>query len=209
MNSTPLRPASRHAAPATPPVAPIDRTPLSRRAAWAGAALITTVALAACGTSTAGPAAQASATSGAAATVAGATEVAPADGVRLDSGWVKAGSGMTAVFGTVVNGTDEAVTIVGGSSPAAGKVEVHTMAKQPDGSMKMMEKEGGLVVPAGGSAELAPGADHIMLLELKAPLVNGDDASVVMVTADGTELAWTVPVRSFAGAEETYVPEDH
>lgn len=209
MNRTPLRPASHHAAPATTPVAPIDRTSLSRRAAWAGAALITTVALTACGTSTAGSASQASATSNAAATVAGATEVAPDDGVRLDSGWVKAGSGMTAVFGTVVNGTDEAVTIIGGSSPAAGKVEVHTMAKQPDGSMKMMEKEGGLVVPAGGSAELAPGADHIMLLELKAPLVNGDDASVVMVTADGTELSWTVPVRSFAGAEETYVPEDH
>jgi hypothetical protein len=116
---------------------------------------------------------------------------------------------MTAVFGTVANGTDRDVTIIGGSSPSAGSVEVHTMAKQPDGSMKMTKMEGGLTVPAGGSAELAPGADHIMLLELRAPLVNGADVSLVMATADGTKLEWTVPVRSFAGAEETYVPEDH
>ena len=48
-----------------------------------------------------------------------------------------------------------------------------------------------------------------MLVELRAPLANGEDVSLVMATADGSTLDWTVPVRSFAGAEETYVPEDH
>jgi copper(I)-binding protein len=75
--------------------------------------------------------------------------------------------------------------------------------------MKMTQLKGGLTVPTGGSAELAPGADHIMLVELRAPLANGEDVSLVMATADGSTLDWTVPVRSFAGAEETYVPEDH
>jgi copper(I)-binding protein len=116
---------------------------------------------------------------------------------------------MTAVFGTVVNGTDREVTIIGGSSPSADEVQVHTMAKQPDGSMKMVQKKDGLSVPAGGSVELAPGGDHIMLVGLAAPLVNGDDVALLMATNAGAELAWRVPVRSFAGAEETYVPEDH
>lgn len=129
--------------------------------------------------------------------------------VTLESGWAKAGSGMTAVFGTVVNGTEREVTIIGGSSASADEVQVHTMAKQPDGSMKMVQKKDGLSVPAGGSVELAPGGDHIMLVGLAAPLVNGDDVSLLMTTSAGAELAWTVPVRSFAGAEETYVPEGH
>jgi copper(I)-binding protein len=88
-------------------------------------------------------------------------------------------------------------------------VQVHTMARQPDGSMKMTLKTGGLTVPAGGSAVLAPGADHIMLIGLGAPLTNGEDVTLAMATASGAALDWTVPVRSFAGAEETYVPEDH
>jgi copper(I)-binding protein len=83
------------------------------------------------------------------------------------------------------------------------------MAKQPDGSMRMTQKKGGLTVPAGGSAVLAPGADHIMLIGLRAPLTNGEDVTLMMATAGGSALEWTVPVRSFAGAQETYVPEDH
>lgn len=129
--------------------------------------------------------------------------------VTLQSGWAKAGAGMTAVFGTVVNPSTKDVTLLGGSSPAAADVQIHSMVKQPDGSMKMTQKQGGLTVPAGGTAELTPGADHIMLVNLHSALVNGADVSLVLRTADGANVEWTVPVRSFAGAEETYVPEDH
>ncbi len=137
------------------------------------------------------------------------TAASTAAPVVLESGWAKAGAGMTAVFGTVVNRSSEPVTIVGGSSPSAGMVQVHTMARQPNGSMKMTEKKGGLAIPAGGSAVLAPGADHLMLIGLRAPLANGGEVTVVLATASGAALEWTVPVRSFAGAQETYVPEGH
>ena len=186
--------------------------PAPRRfAATAGLAAI--LGLAACGTaadpgtSSSDPAAGA-VTPAAAPFAPSASDVA-ARSVTLESGWAKAGSGMTAVFGTVTNRTDQGITITGGTSPSAGEVQVHTMAKQADGSMKMMQKKGGLRVPAGGSVALEPGGDHLMLLELTEPLVNGDDVVLVMVTSSGDELAWTVPVRTFAGAEETYVPEDH
>lgn len=173
--------------------------------------LAAALTIASCGTPSTDPARArgASAVGASASLPTDAAASHPAGAVVLDSGWAKAGAGMTAVFGTVVNRSSEPVTIVGGSSPSAGGVQVHTMAKQPDGSMKMTQQKGGLTVPAGGSAALAPGADHIMLVDLRAPLTNGEDVIVVMVTADGAELEWTVPVRSFAGAEETYVPEDH
>lgn len=188
---------------------------LIRPGALAGLLLSTALATAACGT----PVADSAESSAPVSAVGPATSGGPSSStssnsyrstaVRLDSGWAKAGSGMTAVFGTVVNQSGRPVTIVGGSSPAAASVQVHTMAKQPDGSMKMTEKKGGLTVPAGGSAVLAPGADHVMLLGLRAPLANGEDVSLVMLTADGLKLEWTVPVRAFSGAEETYAPQAH
>ena len=127
--------------------------------------------------------------------------------VTLESGWVKAGSDMTAAFGTVHNGAAHPVTLVNGATSVAASLEVHTMVKQPDGSMTMTEKEGGLVVPANGSVTLAPGGDHLMLLGLHQPLVNGGQVSLVMTSDSGEHVTWTVPVRSFAGAEETYAPE--
>jgi len=202
MNHTPNRPSR-----------PVDhrdpRRPIRAafRPAAAVAAIAVSLALTACGTSPAngGPGAT---TSPASATAAGSDARTPG-AVTLESGWAKAGSGMTAVFGTVHNDTDQPVTLVGGSSAAAASVEVHTMVKQADGTMKMTKKEGGLPVPAGGSVELAPGHDHIMLIGLRAPLENGSDVTLVLRTAQGQDLEWIVPVRSFAGAEETYVPEGH
>jgi copper(I)-binding protein len=189
-------------------------TPTKRnRAAAAHTAVLVaalTLGVAACGTSSDNPAAAsatAAPTTGTTPTVGHPGATSPT-GLGLESGWAKAGTGMTGVFGTIRNATDQAVTFVGGSSPSASTVEVHTMAKQPDGSMRMLKKEGGLVVPAGGSAELAPGGDHIMLLGLRSPLGNGEDVAITMVTSDGTRVEWTVPVRSFAGAEESYAPED-
>ena len=114
---------------------------------------------------------------------------------------------MTAAFGTISNPTDHDVTIVKGSSPAAGVVALHTMEKQADGTMTMTDKKAGFVVPANGSLTLSPGGDHIMLMGLTAPLSNGQDVAFSMVSSDGEVFDWTVPVRSFAGADETYAPD--
>ncbi|EWT00067.1 hypothetical protein N865_17970 [Intrasporangium oryzae NRRL B-24470] len=157
------------------------------------------LALAACGTITE------AATPGAAAGSA-RSSVSPNHSLTLESGWAKAADGMTAVFGTVRNTSPQPVTIVGGTTEVARAVEVHTMVMNADGTMSMTVKKGGLVVPAGGAATLAPGGDHVMLLGLSRPLSNGEEITLRMRTADGDDLAWTVPVRSFAGADERYAP---
>lgn len=173
------------------------------------AAVAVALSVASCGTSPANGGSATTTSPAAGATPPAASHARTPGSVTLESGWAKADSGMTAVFGTVHNDTDQPVTLVGGSSSAAASVEVHTMVKQADGTMKMTKKEGGLPIAAGASVELAPGADHIMLIGLRAPLENGSDVTLVLRTADGKDLEWTVPVRSFAGAEETYVPKGH
>lgn len=177
---------------------PAHRPTLTRLAAGA-AAFGAALALSACGSGPSTPT-----TGGAGPT----TPVAAAQTgtLTLDSGWVKAGSGMTAAFGTITNTSTKPVTVVKGSSRQAGVVELHTMEAQPDGTMKMTEKKGGFVIPAGGRLTLSPGGDHIMLMDLQNPLSNGQRVSLDLVATGGEKFAWSLPVRSFAGAEETYAP---
>ena len=89
----------------------------------------------------------------------------------LDHAWARATPGGAKVGGgyvTIENNGTAADRLVGGSSPAAGKVEVHEMAMDND-VMKMRPVKDGLPIPAGQTVKLEPGGYHIMLMELKLP----------------------------------------
>jgi periplasmic copper chaperone A len=62
--------------------------------------------------------------------------------------------------------------LVGASSPVAGRIEIHTHLME-DGAMKM-RKVDSVGVASGETRKLAPGGDHLMMFELKAPLKEGD-----------------------------------
>lgn len=127
--------------------------------------------------------------------------------VTVSDQWVKAADkGMTAVFGTLKNSGKQEVTVVSATSPAAGRMELHEVVSQSGGGSMMRPKEGGFIIPAGGTHVLAPGADHLMLMDLKAPLAIGSDVEVTLTFKDGSSLPFTAQVRTFPGAGETYVP---
>ena len=129
-----------------------------------------------------------------------------ADSVSVRDQWASAGDGqMAAVFGTLVNDGPGEVRIVSGSSPAAGMVEVNEVGGAT-GAKTMLPKAGGLVLPAGGSHQLVPGGDHLMLMDLTAPLSAGTDVEVTLQFSDSSTLPITAQVRDFAGADENYQP---
>ena len=100
----------------------------------------------------------------------------------LDHAWARATPGGAKVGGGYLTIENKGATLdklIGGSSPAAGKVEVHEMAMN-NGVMTMREVKGGLSIPPGQSVTLAPGGYHIMLMELKAPLKKGDKVPVTL-----------------------------
>ena len=66
--------------------------------------------------------------------------------------------------------------LVGVTSPASARVEMHEMAMEKD-VMRMREVKG-VDVPAKKSVEFRPGGFHLMLIELKAPLRQGDKVPV-------------------------------
>lgn len=130
-----------------------------------------------------------------------------AETVQVSEQWAGAAdAGTTAVFGTLTNTGHHDVRIVSATSPAAGTVELHEVVSDGSGSKTMRPKDGGLSIAAGGTHELVPGGDHVMLMDLKAPLQPGADVPVSLVFEDGSSLPVTAQVRDFAGGNENYAP---
>jgi copper(I)-binding protein len=82
-------------------------------------------------------------------------------------------------FMTIANTGTAADRLTGGSSPVAGRVEIHTMTMEND-VMRMRQLEDGLEIPAGGEVTLKPGTFHVMLMDLKQPLKAGDKVPLTL-----------------------------
>lgn len=108
---------------------------------------------------------------------------------------------MTAIFGTLVNESNEDIEIVAFSSSVdAGINEIHETV---DGQMREMEEP--LIIPAGESVALEPGGAHFMLMDVKEPVMAGDEVTVTVELADGsTEEFDDIPVRTISAGDENY-----
>ncbi|MCP3013999.1 copper chaperone PCu(A)C [Nocardiopsis dassonvillei] len=175
----------------------MDRIRTSRTA-LAASLLCLGLALTACGGAQEQDAAPAEEAADSAATAA--------DAFSVTDPWIKAVTaeeGMTGVFGVLANGSDEEITVVSADYDAAGMVELHEVVSEgTDAAMR--EKEGGFPIPAGGSATLEPGGDHIMLMELTEDLQPGAEATVTVEFSDGSTTEFTAAVKDYAGANEEY-----
>ena len=102
-----------------------------------------------------------------------AAQAADAAAVRAVQPWARATAPQQKVGGAYVTLTSPAGDrLLGASSPVAGKAGLHEM--RMDGNvMRMRELADGLPLPAGQAVALAPGGYHIMLMDLKQPLVAG------------------------------------
>ncbi|AIY16590.1 copper chaperone PCu(A)C [Pimelobacter simplex] len=119
--------------------------------------------------------------------------------------WVKAApSGMTAAFGTLVNEGSSDVTVVAATTSVNDTTELHETVENEDGSMAMRPKEGGFVIPAGGSLALEPGGDHLMLMGLTEPVEAGTTVTITLTLGDGTTTDVEATVKAFDGADEKY-----
>ncbi|KFF59699.1 hypothetical protein JF66_09605 [Cryobacterium sp. MLB-32] len=133
------------------------------------------------------------------------TTAPAADSLNITDPWVKAAeSGMSAGFGTIENSGDTDITIVSATTEAASMVQLHETVTNASGATVMQQKEGGFVVPAGGTFELAPGSNHLMMMDLTAPLMAGDEVPFTLTLSDGSTYEFTAPAKDYAGANETY-----
>ncbi|MBA8899415.1 copper chaperone PCu(A)C [Phyllobacterium sp. P30BS-XVII] len=102
---------------------------------------------------------------------------------------------------SITNEAKEADRLLGGSSPAAARVEIHEM-KMDGEVMKMRQLADGVEIPAGGTIELEPGGMHLMLLEIKQPLKQGETVPVTLEFQKAGKVQVNLKVEA-AGATST------
>lgn len=146
-----------------------------------------------------------SSASNAATSATDAAKGALGEGLTLKDGWTRASGDkkMTGLFGMLSNSTDKDIVLTSGTSEVAGMIELHE-TKMVDGEMKMQMAKDGFTIPAGGTFELKPGANHIMLMQLKNEVKAGDKVELKVSTGDGTSFTLETPVREAKAGDEPY-----
>lgn len=100
----------------------------------------------------------------------------------ITGAWSRAtptGAKVAGAYLTVENKGGAADRLVAGSADIAGKVEIHEMTMD-GGVMKMRPLDKGLAIEPGMTVKLAPGGYHVMLMDLKGQLKQGDKVPVTL-----------------------------
>jgi len=135
--------------------------------------------------------------------------------ITIDDAWVRPQDNLENPSGgymTISNSGTEDDVLVGASSPASARVEIHeTMVMEPtaipDASMEpgaTPGMSGGMVgmvpidelpVPAGGEAVLEPGSFHLMFIGLKDALEVGETVDITLSFQKAGSVRVTAEVR--------------
>lgn len=124
--------------------------------------------------------------------------------LQVSDAWVRASLPHQRATGAFMKLTAEGtdVRLLSASSPAAAVAEIHQM--RMEGDIARMARVDGIEISAGETVELRPGAYHLMLMDLAAPLAAGSTVPITLVfRSAGREhsVALQVPVRPLnAGA---------
>jgi copper(I)-binding protein len=115
--------------------------------------------------------------------------------VTVTDPWARAvvpGQKATGAFMRLTAASD--ATLTGVASPAARIVEIHEM-KMEGGVMKMNAVDK-LALPAGRPVDLKPGGYHVMLMDLTAPLKEGDAVPLTLTVVDKAGKTQQIAVRA-------------
>lgn len=90
----------------------------------------------------------------------------------------------------------QSTRLVQATSPVAGLVEIHSMRMDKD--VMRMEAIPGLDLPAGRSVELKPGGYHVMLMQLKQSIKEGETVPITLSFQSPDGKRETVEVKAQA-----------
>ncbi|WP_409018624.1 copper chaperone PCu(A)C [Brevundimonas vesicularis] len=154
---------------------------------------VSALALAACNAPAESPATEAESATG--------TEVAA---ITVTDPWCRPtpnGARVAGCYVTLTAASDDVLT--GIATDLATMPQVHEM-KHEDGMMKMAHLEQGLHLPAGEAVVLKPGSNHLMLMGLTTPLVEGQTARLTLQFEKAEDITVEAAIRTppVVGSEE-------
>lgn len=103
------------------------------------------------------------------------------------------GAQATGAFMLIKNSGTVDRKLVNAESTAAKTVQLHNHINE-NGIMKMRQVEN-IDVKANAQAELKPGSYHIMLIDIKTELKEGDTVPITLIFDDGSKTSIEAPVR--------------
>lgn len=107
-----------------------------------------------------------------------------------------------AAFFTIMNTGEIEDRLIDVSTAAAKIVQLHTHISGENGVMMMREDQDGFEVASGGIHSLKRGGDHVMMMDLTEPFVQGADLELVLTFEQAGDIAVTVPVDNEREPEE-------
>ena len=133
--------------------------------------------------------------------------------VQVEGAWARAtvpGQSGTGAFMSLT--AAQTTRLVGVASPVAGVAELHEMKMV--GDVMKMSAIAGLDLPAGQAVQLKPGSYHLMLMDLKTPLLKDSTVPLTLrfKNAAGVEsqMDVIVPVATVApGPVKAEMQHDH
>lgn len=129
---------------------------------------------------------------GASAAVAKPASCAPA----IEKAWVRAAppaATTLAGYAVVRNPCQRAFAITGVSSPDFAMAMIHETVIE--NGISQMRHSSSLALPARGSLAFAPGGKHLMLMQPRRALKEGDRVRLVLTLASGEKLATNAVVQ--------------
>jgi copper(I)-binding protein len=124
--------------------------------------------------------------------------------LTVTSPWTRATPGGAKIAGgylKITNSGTSADRFVGARSDAADHAEIHEMSMS-DGLMKMRPLPNGLEIKPGETVELKSGGYHLMFMDLKQPLKQGDSfkATLQFEKAGSLDVNFSVNALGATGA---------
>lgn len=90
----------------------------------------------------------------------------------------------TGAFMVIKNNSGKDIKVVKADNPASKVTELHTHVN--DGGVMKMRPVPAIDIKAKGEAVLKPGGLHVMLIDLKGPLKEGDSVPITLGFDDGS-----------------------
>ncbi|MBV8538585.1 MAG: copper chaperone PCu(A)C [Alphaproteobacteria bacterium] len=132
-----------------------------------------------------------------------AVQAAPS-AIEVTGAWARStppGAKSAAAYLTVVNTGQDADRLVAASTPVAGTADVHRTTN--DNGVMKMRPAGPLDVKPGTPVVLSPGGLHVMMMDLKQPLADGQDFPLTLVFEKAGKVQVSVHVQKTAPAAST------
>ena len=129
---------------------------------------------------------------------AAAPAPASAAALTVENAWIRItpGADVAAAYMTLYNRSARPVVVIGVQSALAGHAMIHE--SKLEGGQSTMRPVERLVVPAGGSVKLAPGALHVMLHMLAHTPAVGEEVPLVLQLEGGATVSVSARVRPLA-----------